>query len=267
MITCCVSRKPGFRSLQRGAGTLIQAEGDRYRPPRYLDVRHAEEMRSVVMADSSSQARADFAAAARIAHIRPLATLNEKVDPRHTALLIVDMQNDFCAKGGLVDRAGRDITALQEVAARLPRFIDKARSAGNLIVFVRCSYSSENNRYLSDVFLEQAARQRAGAGTRYPMCEDGTWQADFYGDVRPKHGDITISKHRYSAFHNTDLDLVLRSHGIRTVVLTGVLTNVCVETTAREAFIRDYYVVLVENGTASCRPEDHAMYVNMLVPL
>jgi ureidoacrylate peracid hydrolase len=149
--------------------------------------------------------------------------------------------------------------ALQEVAARLPCFIDKARSAGNLIVFVRCSYSSENNRYLSDVFLEQAARQRAGAGTRYPMCEDGTWQADFYGDVRPKHGDITILKHRYSAFHNTDLDLVLRSHGIRTVVLTGVLTNVCVETTAREAFVRDYYVVLVENGTALCHPEDHAM--------
>jgi ureidoacrylate peracid hydrolase len=91
------------------------------------------------------------------------------------------------------------------------------------------------------------------------MCEDGTWQADFYGDVRPGHGDITISKHRYSAFHNTDLDLVLRSHGIRTVVLTGVLTNVCVETTAREAFVRDYYVVLVEDGTASCQPEDHAM--------
>jgi len=211
------------------------------------------------MAESSSQAHADFAAAARIAHIRPLSTLNEKVDPRHTALLIVDMQNDFCAKGGLVDRAGRDITALQEVAAILPSFIEKARSAGNLIVFVRCSYSSENNRYLSDVFLEQAARQRAGAGTRYPMCEDGTWQADFYGDVRPKHGDITITKHRYSAFHNTDLDLVLRSHGIRTVVLTGVLSNVCVETAAREAFVRDYYVVLVEDGTASCQPEDHAM--------
>ncbi len=72
------------------------------------------------MAESSSQTPADFAAAARIAHVRPLATLNEKVAPRHTALLVVDMQNDFCAKGGLVDRAGRDITALQEVAAETP---------------------------------------------------------------------------------------------------------------------------------------------------
>jgi ureidoacrylate peracid hydrolase len=124
---------------------------------------------------------------------------------------------------------------------------------------VKCVYSSDGNRYMSDVFLEQAARQRSGAGTQYPMCQEGTWQAEFYGDVQPKPGDVVVAKHRYSAFHNTDLDLVLRSHGIRTVALTGVLANVCVETTAREAFVRDYYVVLVGDGTASCVPEDHAM--------
>lgn len=201
----------------------------------------------------------DLARAGRVAHIRPLGTLEEKVEPRHTALVIVDMQNDFCAAGGLVDKAGRDITELQKVGARLPAFIAAAREAGNLIVFVRCVYSSDNNHYLSDVFLEQAARQRAGAGTQYPMCQEGTWNGEFYGDVKPQAGDVVVSKHRYSAFHNTDLDLILRSHGVRTVVLTGVLTNVCVETTAREAFVRDYYVVLVEDGTASCQPEDHAM--------
>jgi ureidoacrylate peracid hydrolase len=201
----------------------------------------------------------DLAAAARICHVRPLGTLAEKVAPRHTALIIVDMQNDFCAEGGLVHKAGRNIAELQKVGARLPAFIAAARAAGNLIVFVRCVYSSEANLYMSDVFLEQAARQRSGAGTQYPMCQEGTWQGDFYGEVRPQPGDVVVSKHRYSAFHNTDLDLILRSHGVRTVVLTGVLTNVCVETTAREAFIRDYYVVLVEDGTASCLPEDHAM--------
>jgi ureidoacrylate peracid hydrolase len=201
----------------------------------------------------------DLALAGRVAHVRPLTTLDDKADPRHTALLIVDMQNDFCAAGGMVQKAGRDVSELQKVGARLPEFIATARAAGNLIVFVRCVYSSEHNFYLSDVFLEQAARQRAGAGTQYPMCQEGTWQAEFYGDVKPQAGDVVVSKHRYSAFHSTDLDLILRSHGIRTVVLTGVLSNVCVETTAREAFVRDYYVVMVEDGTASCQPEDHAM--------
>ena len=208
---------------------------------------------------SSTEVSAELAAAARISHTRPLGTLAEKADPRHTALLIVDMQNDFCAEGGLVHKAGRDITELQKVGARLPAFIDAARAAGNLVVFVRCVYSSDTNLYMSDVFLEQAARQRSGAGTEYPMCQEGTWQGEFYGDVKPKPGDVVVTKHRYSAFHNTDLDMILRSHGVRTVVMTGVLANVCVETTAREAFVRDYYVVMVEDGTASCVPEDLAM--------
>lgn len=208
---------------------------------------------------AESEISSELAAAARISHIRPLGTLAEKADPRHTALVIVDMQNDFCAEGGLVHKAGRDITELQKVAARLPPFIDAARAAGNLVVFVRCVYSSANNLYMSDVFLEQAARQRSGAGTEYPMCQEGTWQGEFYGDVKPKSGDVVVSKHRYSAFYNTDLDTILRSHGIRTVVMTGVLANVCVETTAREAFVRDYYVVMVKDGTASCLAEDHAM--------
>jgi ureidoacrylate peracid hydrolase len=65
-----------------------------------------------------------------------------------------------------------------------------------------------------------------------------------------------ITKHRFSAFHDTDLDLVLRSHGIRSVVLTGVATNVCVETSAREAFVRDYYVTFISDGTATYSPEE-----------
>jgi ureidoacrylate peracid hydrolase len=66
-----------------------------------------------------------------------------------------------------------------------------------------------------------------------------------------------VTKHRYSAFYNTDLDSILRSNGIRTIVLTGVATNVCVETTAREGFVRDYYVVLVSDGTATYSAQDH----------
>jgi ureidoacrylate peracid hydrolase len=193
----------------------------------------------------------------RIAHVQPLSGLEQKVRPQHAALLVIDMQNDFCAPEGLVAKGGRDVSAAQEMAGRLPELIAAARAAGVLVVFVRNVYSSDRNFYLSDVWLEQAARKQGGGYTSIPVCAAGSWEGDFYGAVRPEPGDPVVTKHRYSAFYNTDLDTILRSHGVRTVIATGVSTNVCVETTVREAFVRDYYVVLVADGTAAYTPEEH----------
>jgi ureidoacrylate peracid hydrolase len=195
--------------------------------------------------------------AKRLAHRPVLGTLEEKMAAQHTALVVIDMQNDFCASGGLVSRDGRDISAAQAMAKRLPALLESARRAGTLVVFVRCLYTRDANPYLSDVWLEQAARERRGGYTSIPVCREGSWEGDWYEDVRPQPADIVVTKHRYDAFQGTDLDLVLRSHGIRTVALTGVVTNVCVETTARAAFVRDYYVAVVEDGCAAYVPEDH----------
>ena len=200
----------------------------------------------------------DFDVAARLAHVEPLVTLEKKVRPEYTALIVIDMQNDFIAPGGLVGRSGRDVTAAQRLAERLPGFIATARRAGVLVVFVRNVYSTERNLYLTDTWLEQAARKQAGGYTRFPVCTEGSWEGDYYGDVRPQPGDPVVTKHRYNAFHNTDLDTILRANAIRTVVMTGVATDVCVGTTAREAFMRDYYAVMVDDGTATFSPEDHA---------
>jgi ureidoacrylate peracid hydrolase len=199
----------------------------------------------------------DLDVATRIAHVKPLGSLAEKLKPAHTALLVVDMVNDFCADGGLISKDGRDLTAAKALGERLPAFIEKARKAGIFIVFIRCVYTTERNFFLSDVWLEQAARKRKGGYTRIPVCCDGTWGGDFYGDVKPQAGDAIVTKHRYDAFHNTDLDLILRSNGIRTVAITGVVTNVCVETTARSAFVHDYYVVAVDDGCAAYSEADH----------
>jgi ureidoacrylate peracid hydrolase len=89
--------------------------------------------------------------ASRISHVQPLVTLEAKVQPGHAALVVVDMQNDFCAHGGLVDKGGRDVSAAQAMAARLPGLIEAARAAGVFIVFVRNVYTTESNFYLSDV--------------------------------------------------------------------------------------------------------------------
>jgi ureidoacrylate peracid hydrolase len=198
----------------------------------------------------------DFEVAARIAHVEPLVGLERKVHPTHTALIVIDMQNDFIAPDGLVGRSGRDVSAAQQLAERLPDLIATARRAGVLIVFVRNIYSTERNFYLSDSWLEQAARKQSGGYTRFPVCGDGSWEGDYYGDVRPQPGDPVVTKHRYNAFLNTDLDTILRANAIRTVVMTGVATDVCVGTTAREAFMRDYYAVMLEDGTATFSPED-----------
>lgn len=199
----------------------------------------------------------DLKVAGQISHIQPLGTLKEKVKAAHTALLVIDMQNDFCSPGGLVSKDGRDISAAEKLVKRLPFFISTARNAGVLIVFIRCLYTTEKNFYLSDVWLEQAARKRKGGYTRIPVCRDGSWEGDYCGEVRPEPRDPVVTKHRYSAFHNTNLDTILRANAIRTLVLTGVVSNVCVETTAREGFVRDYYIVVPEDGAAAYVPADH----------
>jgi len=203
----------------------------------------------------------NLAAAARLAHVAPLGSLREKIDPHHAALIVIDMQNDFCAHGGLVDKGGRDVSAVQDMARHLPALIESARKAGALVVFVRSVYTTDDNRYLSDVWLEQAARKQGGGYTQTPVCCDGSWEGDYYGDVRPLPGDIVVTKHRYNAFHKTDLDTILRANGVRTIVITGVSTNVCVESTVREGFMNDYYVVLVRDGTAAYSNEEHEMTV------
>jgi ureidoacrylate peracid hydrolase len=200
--------------------------------------------------------RSSRGAAQAIAHVQPLLTLQDKVRPQHTALIVIDMQNDFCASDGFVAEGGRDVSLVQAMAKRLPAFISHARDAGVLTIFVRCDYSTPQNRFLSDVWLEQAARRQNGGYTLSPICQTGERGAEYFG-VRPEHLDTVVVKHRYDAFHATDLDLVLRSNAIRSVVLTGVSTHVCVETTARSAFVRDYYTIVVADGCAAYSSEEH----------
>ncbi|MGD9765611.1 MAG: cysteine hydrolase family protein [Candidatus Binatia bacterium] len=195
--------------------------------------------------------------AARLAHVTPLRTLAEKVDPAHAALVVIDYQNEFCDRHGQLACEGFDVADAQALAGRLPALLAAARRAGALVVFVRNEYSSEKNLYLSDAFLEQASRTRAGSYTARPVCRAGTWEADFYGGVRPEPHEAVVTKHRFNAFFNTDLDTILRAHGVRTIVFTGIASNVCVETTAREAFMRDYYVVFTSDGTAAYSRQDH----------
>lgn len=185
-----------------------------------------------------------------------LSTLSEKVDPRHAALVLVDVQNDFCAEGGAMHREGRDLSLVKAMIPRLERLVEAARAAQVPLIWIRCVYNTGPNHYLSEVWLEQAERRRNGAYVRYPVCEPGEWNGDFF-QVRPLADEVIVTKHRYGAFEATDLDLVLRSRKIRSVIITGVATNVCCETAARQAFMKDYYVVFTSDCTATFSQAQH----------
>lgn len=172
-----------------------------------------------------------------------LPTLEAKVNPRHAALVVVDVQNDFCAPGGFWDRMGEDLSMVQKMVPCLLNLIDEARKAGVLVVFVQAIY---DDQYISMPMRERRTRLQRDL----PLCISGTWGSEFY-QVQPREGDIVVQKHRWSAFAGTELDLILRSHGIQTLVMAGVATNVCVESTARDGFFLDYYVVYVEDAAAT----------------
>ena len=185
-----------------------------------------------------------------------LTTLSQKVDPQHAALIVVDALNDFCAEDGAMHREGRDLTLVKQMMPRLEAFVHAARAAKIKLVWVQCAYNTAPNHYLSEVWLEQAGRRRNGAYVEFPVCEPGQWNQDFFS-VRPLPDEVIITKHRYGAFENTDLDLVLRSNKIRSVIITGVATNVCCETAARQAFMKDYYVLFTSDCNATYSQAQH----------
>ena len=136
------------------------------------------------------------------------------------------------------------MTAAQEMVPRLLQLIDAARGAGATIVWVKMLHAEWTT---SPANTEHRLRTRPSTAL---ICQEGTFGVEFYR-VEPEPGEPIVVKHRYSAFVDTDLQLILRSKGITGVLLTGVATNVCVESTARDAYMRDYYVTFVADCSAT----------------
>ena len=176
-------------------------------------------------------------------------TLDQKAAPAHAALLVVDVQNDFIAEGGFFHRAGYDLSNLRAAVPPLKRLLEGARRAGVLVIFIRAIYDPE---YLSGPMRERNRRRHL----EMPRCLTGTWGAEFF-EVQPAAVEPVIIKHRYSAFAGTELDQMLRRRGIRSLLLSGVTTDTCVESTAREAYFRDYYVTMIADCCGAISEQDH----------
>lgn len=186
-------------------------------------------------------------------------TLKELVNPRHSALLIVDMQHDFCSPGGVFHRLGIDISMYRPMMARLAALIASARSAGICVVYVqmltlpdRVSDSPAQIRFNMRMHEDVLSRNEPLLYT-----VKGAPGSEIVPELHPLASDLIVKKYRSSAFWGTNLDMLLRSNGIESVVMTGCTTEGCVESTARDGLFNDYYVVIPEDCVASDDREQH----------
>lgn len=167
--------------------------------------------------------------------------LKDNVDPKVAALVVVDVQNDFCHEKGALARAGLNVRHMKRVVPRLASFLEEARSSGVRVIFIKTVHTP---------WTHSEARKDWGT------CLEGSWGQEFYG-VQPKGDEPVVVKHRYGAFSDTDLDLILRSQKVKSLIVVGVATNVCVESTVREAYMKDYHVVLVSDCCAAASAAEH----------
>jgi len=178
-----------------------------------------------------------------------LQAVEDRLTPSRTAVLVIDMQNDFCAEGGYVETVvGRDAGPCRAVAEPIGALVDDARAAGVPVIWVRADYRPET------LPAGMLAKQREKSDT--VCCAPGTWGYAFHG-VAPAGDEAVFDKHCYSAFVGTGLEAHLRSAGIETLVFAGVQTNVCVETSFRDAVCRGFYGVLAVDCVASHAPPLH----------
>ena len=176
------------------------------------------------------------------------------LEVERTALLIVDMQNAFASPGGMLDLAGVDVEPAGEVVANTVRLREAARAAGLPVVYLVIGYPEDGStaggpdspnphKELSLCLVRERPELKG------KLLTFGGWDFEIVPDLKPAAGETVITKSRYSGFHGTALDSVLRSMGVRNLLMAGIASNVCVESTLRDAYFNEYWPILVEDAS------------------
>jgi ureidoacrylate peracid hydrolase len=182
-----------------------------------------------------------------------------EVDPAKSAIIVVDMQNAFASKNGMLDIAGADLSGASRVVSVISQVLSTARRVAMPIVYLQMGYKPD----LSDSGGPQSPNWHKELGIRLMNCRselkgklvtEGTWDFAIVDELAPQSGDIVIVKTRYSGFARTALDAELQARGIRYLFFTGIATNVCVESTLRDAFFLDYWPILITDATMAAGP-------------
>lgn len=183
-----------------------------------------------------------------------------------TALLIIDMQRDFTDPGGFGEKLGNDISQVRHIIPSLQKMLEKAREKDMFVLHTREGHRPS----LADAprtKLERGKRQGAGIGDMGPMGRilvRGEYGHDIVDELQPIEEEPVIDKPGKGAFYMTDLELILKNKGIKNIIVAGVTTHVCVQSTIREANDRGYECLLLEDCSAAFDIKDHEDSIRMI---
>jgi ureidoacrylate peracid hydrolase len=196
-----------------------------------------------------------------------MATLNAKPKPleldfEKSAIIVVDMQNAFASRGGMLDLAGLDISGAREVVHTIRAVLDAARVAQIPIIYLQMGYKpdlSNSGGPNSPNWHKELAMSlmRARPELKGKILTEGTWDFNIVDELAPQPGDLVVVKTRYSGFAGTTLDSLLRMRGVQFLFFAGIATNVCVESTLRDAFFLDYWPILIADGAMPAGDAKH----------
>lgn len=178
-----------------------------------------------------------------------------ELNPQDTALLVIDMQNAFCHPDGTLGLSGVDMTLLSGAVEPVRRLIEACKASGIPDLWsIQHHLPDDRTRELHKIVPHTLKRARVA-------CLPGSWDAEIVDELKPLFDQRShlIEKHKFSVFYNTRLEVLLRILGRRTLLIAGSTTNACVDTTVREAYMRDYDVVVVRECVAGVRRDWHGM--------
>lgn len=177
-------------------------------------------------------------------------TLKTTLNPQKTALLIIDMQNDFVSQKGYLGQKSQDLSMVRDTIPAMKEFLEFSRKNKIQVIYTQTLHHRYTN---TENWISRTAQKSLDP----TICVPGTWGAEIIDELIPVDGEAIIAKHRYDAFLNTDLPIVLRAGGIENLIVVGTQTNLCVDTTARTAYMMDYVTILAQDCISTPETELH----------